>query len=92
MNRSSLIEETPATPGWVDSRLDEAFAPLGSVAVATREAYASCLAGVRGSVDMDAGHDRCRSRALATLRDLGLDVATLDLTLQALEAEISAGT
>ncbi len=87
-----MIEETPATPGWVDSRLNEAFAPLGGVAVGAREAYAACLAGVRGSVDVDAGHDRCRARALATLQDLGVDVSALDHTLQALEAEISAGT
>ncbi len=57
-----------------------------------KEAYATCLAGVRGAVDMDAGHDRCRVRALAALRDADVDVAELDRALQALEAEISAST
>jgi hypothetical protein len=92
MIRSSLTEETPATPGWVDGRIDTVFAPLGAAAVPAREAYATCLAGVRGSVDTDAGHDRCRARALAALRDLDIDVAALDRALQALEAELSAST
>ena len=92
MSRSSLTEETPATPGWVDDRIDAVFAPLGAGAAAVREAYAICLAGVRGSVDTDAGHDRCRARAMASLRDTGVDVSEIDRALQALEAEISAGT
>jgi hypothetical protein len=92
MIRSSLTEETPATPGWVDSRIDEAFAPLGEAAIPVREAYAACLAGVRGAVDIDAGHDRCRAQALAALRDMDVDVAALNQTLEALEAELSAST
>jgi hypothetical protein len=92
MSRSSLTEETPATPGWVDGRIEAVFAPLGEPAVAVREAYAECLAGVRGAVDTDAGHDRCRARALAALQDLQIDGAAIDRALQALEAEISAGT
>jgi hypothetical protein len=92
MSRSSLTEETPATPGWVDDRIDAVFATLGAGATPVREAYALCLAGVRGSVDTDAGHDRCRERALAALRDTGVEVDEIDRALQALEAEISAGT
>ncbi len=95
MTRSSLTEETAATPGWVDGRIDEVFAPLGPKAAPAREAYANCLAGVRGAVDSDGGHDRCRLAAVATLRsalddESGLD--EFDRTLQALEAEISADT
>jgi hypothetical protein len=92
MTRSSLIEETPATPGWVDDRITAIFAPLGAAAVPAREAYAVCLAGVRGSVDVDAGHDRCRRTALSALKDSGADVEALDHALQALEAEITAST
>jgi hypothetical protein len=92
VSRSSLTEETPATPGWVDDRIDAVFAPLGAGTVAIREAYALCLAGVRGSVDVDAGHDQCRARALAALRDAGVEIEPVDRALQALEAEISAGT
>ena len=93
MIRSSLPEETPATPGWVDDRIDAIFAPFGAPAAAAREAYAVCLAGVRGSVDVDAGHDRCRFAVLTALKGSeGVDLTALDHTLQALEAEISAST
>ena len=92
MSRSSLPEETPATPGWVDDRIDALFAPLGASAASVREAYAVCLAGVRGAPDTDAGHDSCRARAIAGLGDTGADLEALDRALQALEAEISAGT
>lgn len=95
MTRSSLTEETPSTPGWVDGRVDEVFAPFGPAAAAAREAYATCLGGVRGDVDMDGGHDRCRMAALTALREAGIDEAALDefnRTLEALEAEISADT
>jgi hypothetical protein len=89
VNRSSLTEETPAAPGWVDRRVREIFAPLD---VAAGDAYADCLAGVRGRVDTDDGHDRCRRTALAALEGSGTDIDALDRTLQALEAEISNAT
>ncbi len=92
MSKSSLTEETPATPGWVDARIDAMFAPLGAGASAAREAYALCLAGVRGAVDTDAGHDRCRRRAIESLRTYGADLDALDLAMQTLEEEIGAGT
>jgi hypothetical protein len=94
MNRSSLTEETPATPSWVDGRIQAIFAPLGDHdhARAAREAYAECLAGVRGDVDVDSGHDECRRAVLAAVGDLVQDRAALDRDLQALEAEISRST
>ncbi len=92
MSRSDLVEETPATPGWVDDRVAAIFAPLGDAALPAREAYAVCLAGVRGAVDVDAGHDRCRRAALAALKESGADLTALDHALQALEAEIAAST
>ena len=95
VNRTALTEETASTPGWVDGRIDEVFAPLGEDAVATREAYARCLGGVGGAEDVDGGHDRCRQAAIDALRPLVQDAAALtalDQALQALEAEISAST
>ena len=92
MNRSSLTEETPATPGWVDGRLQEIFAPYGETTRAARDAYAECLAGVRGAIDVDAGHDGCRRRLLGEVRELVPDAEALDRDLQALEAEISRST
>ena len=92
MTRSSLTEETPATPGWVDVRIREIFAPYGPQTAGARDAYADCLAGVRGSVDVDAGHDRCRRSALAAVEGVIEDIPALDLALQALEAEISNAT
>ena len=92
MTLSSLPEETPATPGWVDSRIDAVFAKFGPAAIPAREAYAACLAGIRGAVDIDTGHDRCRAEVLAALQDSGADVAALNRELEALEAEISNGT
>jgi uncharacterized protein YbjT (DUF2867 family) len=90
VNQSSLTEETPATPGWVDRRVREIFAPLN--AEEAGNAYADCLAGIRGDVDTDAGHDRCRRAAIEALESSGVDTDTLDRTLQALEAEISNAT
>lgn len=92
MNRSSLTEETPAAPGWVDRRVRETFAPYGDTGKAAGDRYADCLAGVRGGVDVDGGHDRCRHAALAMLRDTQGDLGDLDRALQALEAELSNGT
>ena len=92
MNRSSLTEETPSTPGWVDVKVRQLFAELGSEADGARDAYASCLAGVRGGVDVDAGHDRCRRAALQAVDGVAADLGAFDRALQALEAEISRDT
>ncbi len=92
MTRSSLTEETPATPGWVDRRIAEIFDPLGPETMPARNAYAECLAGARGSVDVDLSHDRCRRTLLAAVDGKVADLAALDRVLQEMEAEISSGT
>ena len=97
MNQSSLTEETPAAPGWVDRRVREIFEPLGEAGRAAGDSYADCIAGVRGAVDVDAGHDGCRRAALGALKGgtTGpgeVDLGEIDRQLQALEAEISAAT
>ena len=92
MNRSSLTEETPATPGWVDVKIRSLFEPFGEAAISIRDAYADCLAGVRGAVDVDQGRDRCRVVAIRGLGNLINDPSALDRALQALEAEIANAT
>ena len=92
MTRSSLTEETPATPGWVDAEVTRLFAPFGEAAAGIRDGYADCLAGVRGAVDTDGGRDRCRATAMRELGDLVADPAAFDQSLQALEAEIARST
>jgi hypothetical protein len=91
------MEERPATPGWVEERLDEIFAlhPIGAAGTRCRAAYLACLADCRGAIDADAGHDRCRAAFLACLRDGGVgpaQIRALEADLEALEAEISERT
>ena len=93
MTRSSLTEETASTPGWVESRIREIFDPFGdAIPAGAREAYVNCLAGVRGAVDVDTGHDRCRRTLMDAVRYKLPDPDTFNRTLEALEAEISHDT
>ncbi len=92
MTQSSLTEETPAAPGWVERRIREIFAPLGPETAGAGDAYADCLAGARGAVDVDAAHDRCRRALLDAVDGKVADRGALDRSLQALEAEISEAT
>ncbi|MEJ1975704.1 MAG: hypothetical protein WDN49_06020 [Acetobacteraceae bacterium] len=55
MTHTSSTEEAPATPGWVDGRIEAIFAPLGAAARQAADTYANCLAGVRGAVDRTRG-------------------------------------
>ena len=97
IRQPSTTEDAPATPGWVESELDEI---LGGVAgpegmARLRGAYLDCLAGIGGPADIDGAHDRCRARFLQGLEAAGLDAPAregLDHRLAALEAEISART
>lgn len=91
------MEEVPATPGWVEERLDEIFAlyPKGAAGARCRTAYLACLADCRGAIDAEAGHDRCRKAFLFCLRESGLApplLVSLEAELEALEAEISNRT
>ncbi len=92
MTRSSLTEETPATPGWVDARIDEVLARHGLAGGPARDAYADCLAGVRGAVDVDGGHDRCRRALMEVVGEQVADRDALNRDLMDLEGEISADT
>lgn len=91
------MEEAPATPGWVEERLDEILIlhPIVAAGVRCRTDYLACLANCRGAIDAEAGHDRCRSAFLLCLRESGLApplLVSLEAELEALEAEISTRT
>ncbi len=91
----SSTEEVPATPGWVESELDEIFAalPQRPAVTAARSRYAECLAAsTRGA---EAAHDRCRRDLLEALVQDGVRDGPgreLERRLEALEAEITART
>jgi hypothetical protein len=91
------MEEAPATPGWVEERLDEILAlhPIGAAGARCRTDYLACPADCRGAIVAEAGHDRCRMAFLGCLRDGGLAaplLVSLEADLEALEAEISDRT
>ncbi|MFT8676633.1 MAG: hypothetical protein ABF990_11765 [Acetobacter sp.] len=93
----STTEETPATPGWVESSLDAILAtlPYDSARLAPfRASYLDCLARCGRAADLDTEHDACRKGLLRALQDgLGLDAAgqrTLEQKLEKLELDISA--
>ena len=91
-----MTEEIAATPGWVEQRLDEAFAGLPASAGSAREAYGACLghrkAPAAPSDLLGAEFNGCRAALRRALAGAGLDgdtVAQLDRRLEALEAEIA---
>lgn len=94
-----MTEEIAATPGWVEVRLDEVFAPLPHEAKPILAAYARCLASGKApgapSDMLGAEFNGCRAALRRGL--VGLDVPadvlrTLDGQLEALEAEIAEGS
>ena len=93
----STTEETPSTPGWVESSLDAILAslPYDSARLAAfRASYLDCLAGCGRTGDLDSEHDACRKGLLRALQDgLGLDLneqRALEQKLEKLELDISA--
>ncbi len=94
-----MTEEIAGTPGWVDVRLDNVFAPLpaNDAIAAARTAYSDCLARQKDPVapsdDLGAEFNGCRARLRAALASAGVsgeDWAKLDQALESLEAEITA--
>ncbi|MBO1323738.1 hypothetical protein K2X14_01040 [Acetobacter sp. TBRC 12305] len=93
----STTEETPSTPGWVESSLDAILAtlPYGGTKLAPfRASYLDCLARCGRAGDLDREHDACRKGLLRALQDgLGLDTTgqrALEQKLEKLELDISA--
>jgi len=92
-----MAEDTAATPGWVEERLDEILAlhSIGDAGARCRAGYLACLAGCRGAMDAEEAHDRCRAAFIVCLREGGLagpPLEALAAELEALEAEISERT
>ena len=94
-----MTEEIAATPGWVESRLDEAFAPLpaGPAMASARSRYAACLAGTKTpgapSDMLGAEFQQCRAALIGALAGLDVDEAArgaLERRLEAVEAELAA--
>ncbi len=91
----STTEDVAATPGWVESELDEIFAglPQRPTLATARTRYADCLAA--STRDAEAAHDRCRRTLLDALAADGIaaqDCRALEQRLEALEAEITERT
>ena len=93
-----MTEEIPATPGWVDERLDHVFAalPPGAEVAAARRSYSDCLARDKApaapSDMLGAEFAECRPRLRVALLSAGIDHAALselDAALETLEAEIA---
>ena len=94
-----MTEEIPAAPGWLDERLDEAFAMLGGDGklAAARDQYAQCLAGVKAPAApsdlLGAEGEPCRRALLASLETMGVEPSVLDALgqqLEEIEAELAA--
>ena len=90
-----MTEEIAAAPGWVDDRLDQAFAdvPTSDSIVAARRAYLACLgrrkAPAAPSDLLGAETEPCHQALLRTLRTAGIDTTALHPRLEALEAELA---
>ena len=90
-----MTEEIAATPGWVDDKLDEVFAPLPhtDAVAAARAAYADCLARRKApaapSTVEGAEAEPCHQALLRALRHAGVDAPGLHLALEAMEAELA---
>ena len=94
-----MTEEIVATPGWVDERLDELFAPLSQTPAiaAARTAYANCLAIRKApaapSDMLGAEFEPCRPALHQALQQASVApdaLAELEAGLETLEAEIAA--
>ena len=94
-----MTEEIPASPGWLDEKLDDAFADIqdDDRVGAARDQYMGCLAGAKAPAApsdlLGAECERCRSLLLASLAGLGIGqdvLARLGQRLEAIEAELAA--
>ena len=94
-----MPEDIPAAPGWADQRADELFSsvPKTPAVKAAIDAYIACLASRKSpstpSDMLGAEFNGCRTtlhQALASEAVENLDA--LDAKLEALEAEIAAGS
>ena len=94
-----MPEEIPATPGWADQRADEVFSDLPKTPAikSAIDAYIACLADRKSpsspSDMLGAEFNGCRTALRRTLESESVEgLAALDAKLEALEAEIAAGS
>ncbi len=94
-----MTEEIPAAPGWLDERLDEAFAGIAGDdrLGAARDQYAQCVAGAKQPAApsdlLGVECERCRKLLLAALAGMGVGndaLRQLGQRLEAIEAELAA--
>ena len=91
-----MTERIPATPGWVDERLDRIFADLPTETRAARNDFAACLAASKAvaapSDLLGAEFERCHATLRRALVGAGVDRDRLERVMadaEALEAEIA---
>ena len=94
-----MADDIPATPGWVEKRLDEIWSKLylpdTEAFSACRNAYLACLATCGIGVRSGHCHDGCRADCLTCLRRARVAPDTmraLEAELEALEAELCERT
>lgn len=93
-----MTEEIASTPGWVEERADEVLAglPKSPAITAARNAYMTCLAGSKQpgapSDTLGSEFSRCRGALHKALQAEGVASRMLDPALDALEAELAAGS
>jgi hypothetical protein len=90
-----MTESIPATPGWVDEKLDEIFARLPEGTRSARDDFASCLAAKKSHAELSdllgSEFEPCHAVLRRALLGAGVDRAALDSVMadvEALEAEI----
>lgn len=96
-----MAEDIPATPGWVEERIEQLWAETkignSGPAVDARSAYLNCLAGcsVNMAGDSEVCQDVCRQQLMEALHKQGFDAEALEVLeqkLESLEAEITEST
>ena len=92
-----MTEPIPATPGWVDERLEHIFAKLPAETRPALDQFAACLASSKTAAApsdlLGAEFEPCHAALRRALLRAGVENTVLDAVMtdtEALEAEISA--
>jgi hypothetical protein len=94
-----MAEDIPATPGWVEKRLDEIWSklylPNTDVISTCRNVYLGCLAACGIGANSGRCHDNCRADCMTCLRGARVapdTIRALEAELEAMEAELCERT
>lgn len=92
-----MTEPVPATPGWVEEKLERIFAGLAPEAKPACDAFAACLARSKAPASpsdlLGAEFEPCHATLRQDLLQAGIDravIAAIGQDLEALEAEVAA--